>query len=290
MKRDFTAQKRDRRRIAARPDLAADHLRGSVSAPRFVAGRLMRVHAEIADLRNAPSAAAALDTQALHGERVAVFEEAGGWAWCQLANDSYVGYLPCDALAECGAKPTHRVSAPRTFAYEAASIKAPVRSALPMGAEVCAIGTNGPFFELEGGRFVFAEHLAETERFEADFVSVAERFLWTPYLWGGKSWLGIDCSGLVQIALAQAGVSAPRDTDMMAAELGFELATDASYSTLRRGDFVFWKGHIGVMRNGQLLLHANGHHMVVSSEPLALVIDRISLAGGGQVASVRRIG
>jgi len=249
----------------------------------------MRIGVEITDLRESPAATAPVQTQALYGEAVTVFEEAEGWAWGQLASDSYVGYLTCDALVEPGSQPTHRVRAPRSFVYASASMKSPVLMALPMGATIRVVASEGLFAEMEDGGFIFAAHLDAMDRCESDFVGVAERFLDAPYLWGGKSWLGLDCSGLVQIALAQAGVGAPRDTDMMVAELGSALAVDLA-SNLRRGDLVFWKGHVGVMQDRNLLLHANGHHMQVASEPLGQATDRISRAGGGPITAIRRVG
>ena len=279
----------DKRLTPARPDLAAAHLEGQVPAARFVAGRSMRVRDALADLRREPQPDGALDTQALHGEQVAVYEEHEGFAWVQLARDGYVGYLAAAALAPAGETPTHRVAVPWTPVYPAASIKLPRVGALPMGALARVIPEDGSFARLADGGFLWREHLTPANRFETDFVAVAERFLHAPYLWGGKSWTGVDCSGLVQIALAAAGVEAPRDADMQEQALGEPLACDASASGLRRGDLVFWKGHVGMMCDAATLLHANGHHMQVACEPLAAARRRILLAGAGDITSVRRL-
>jgi len=247
----------------------------------------MRIAAEIADLRRGPAADQPLDTQALHGETIVVFEEAGDWAWAQLDQDRYVGWIERSSLADPGPDPTHRVRAPRTFLYEEPSIKAPRFTALPMGASLRALRTQGSFTEIEAGGFVFSAHLRDIHEHERDFVAVAERFLNAPYLWGGKSWLGVDCSGLVQIALRQANLEAPRDTDMMMAELGVPLPLDRA--DLRRGDLVFWRGHVAIMQNAETLLHANATHMQVASEPLRQAAARIAQAGSGEICAIRRL-
>ena len=179
------------------------------------------------------------------------------------------------------------MQAPRTFVYPTRNIKSPPLSALPMNAFVHVMDSDGIFARLREG-FVQQRHLAPLEVATNDFVSVAEWFLHAPYLWGGKTWQGLDCSGLIQIALQAAGMDAPRDTDMQAAQLGAPLALD-DLSRLQRGDLVFWKGHVGVMRDAQNLLHANGYFMQVSSEPLQEARTRIAAGSFGDITSVRRL-
>jgi cell wall-associated NlpC family hydrolase len=278
----------DRRLTPARPDLAADHLRGLVDAPRYVNGEAKRVIAASAPLRRYPDAGAPLETEALHGENVTIFDEDGGWAWVQLDRDSYVGYLPGEALA-APSEPTHRVAALRTHAYPGPSIKLAPRMALSLGARLTIVGGEGDFAVSADGLHVWLKHLAEAGWREPDYVAVAERFLETPYLWGGRTSEGIDCSGLVQTALAAAGQASPRDSDMQEAALGEPIAIDEPRTPLARGDLVFWKGHVGIMRDPIALLHANGWHMRVVSEPLAEARDRIAANGGGDVTSARRI-
>ena len=278
----------DRRLTPARPDLAADHLRGLVDAPRYAKGRAMRVIAASAPLRRFADADAPLETEALYGESVTVYDEEGEWAWAQLDLDQYVGYLPCTALG-APLSPTHRVAALRTHAYPGPSIKLPPRIALSLGARVTIVRQEGDFAVSEGGLHLWSRHLAEVGSHEPDFVAVAERFLETPYLWGGRTSEGIDCSGLVQTALTAAGIAAPRDSDMMEAGLGRRIAIDDPETLFARGDLVFWRGHVGIMRDPLTLLHANGWHMKVVSEPLAEARDRIAANGGGQVTSVRRL-
>ncbi len=168
-------------------------------------------------------------------------------------------------------------------------MKAATAGILTRGARVAVGGESGDFVQLASGGFVFAPHLGTLASSTADFIAVAEGFAGSPYLWGGKSSLGIDCSGLVQIALAEAGLVAPRDTDLQQAALGESLPIDAALGHLRRGDLVFWKGHVGIMRDAEMLLHANGHHMLVASEPLAEARARILRKGAGEITAIKRI-
>jgi cell wall-associated NlpC family hydrolase len=279
----------DRRLTPARPDLAAAHLRGTVEAARYVEGRLMHVVAEVADLRPVPSLESGIDTQALFGEEVMLYDTEEGWGWVQLKRDSYVGYLSLQALAEGPAEATHRLVSNRTFIYPGPNMKLPVLGALPLNAELSISGSEGDFLRLSQGGFIFAAHAAPLHEYEKDFVGVAERLLNVPYLWGGKSPLGLDCSGLVQLSLAAAGQAAPRDTDLQEKHLGTDLAFDETLAGLKRGDVVFWKGHVGIMRDARELLHANVHHMRVASEPLAEAVARIKARAGAEITSIERL-
>ena len=279
----------DKRLTLARPDLAAASLRGRVEAARYVEPQCDCVIAEVADVRQFPSPSAPLETQALRGEIVHVCEIDEGWAWGQLESDGYVGYLPAALLAPAGPAPTHRVQVLRTFLYPGPSMKLPVERALPLNARVCVSDITGAFARLGDEGFVWADHLAPLDRVEPDFVAVAERFVGVPYLWGGKSPLGLDCSGLVQTSLAAAGMAAPRDTDMQEQALGAPLPVNDDLGGLQRGDLVFWKGHVGIMRDAHVLLHANGHHMLVASEALRGAVERIRSSSFGAITSIRRL-
>ncbi len=279
----------DRRLTPARPDLAAAHLRGQVEAAAYVPGRVMHVGAGIADLHHAPASDAPLVTQALFGEVVTLYEDHEGWGWVQLASDGYVGYIAMNALTEAAINPTHRVQVNRSFVYPGPNMKLPAREGLPLGALVGVRSVQSGFAQIDEAGFVFADHLCAGDEKERDFVAVAERLLHVPYLWGGKTSLGIDCSGLVQVSLAAAGIAAPRDTDLQEKALGSLLAFDAELAGLQRGDLIFWRGHVGIMRDENTLLHANAHHMLVASESLRGVRDRVFEKSSQPISSIRRL-
>ena len=281
----------DPRVTPARPDLAAAHLRGRVMATRFVDGTLSEVAAPLADLRRAPAPDSLLDTQALMGERVTVYETSEeGWAWGQLAADSCVGYLPAGALRPAGAAATHKVAALHTLMFPGPSSKLPPLAALPLGARLVIAQDAPPFAVTTAGGFVPARHLCPIDAVQSDMVAVAERFRDAPYLWGGKTSLGIDCSGLVQVALDACGIACPRDSDQQEAALGAALPAHdiLSRTDLRRGDLVFWPGHVAIARDAATLIHANAFHMAVAIEPTAEAIARAA-ATGAPVTSVRRL-
>jgi cell wall-associated NlpC family hydrolase len=240
------------------------------------------VTAALLDLTAAPEPQAELATQLLHGEAFTVYETRGdGLAWGQAALDGYVGYVSAAGLGPAG-EPGRRTTALWSQIYPRPKIRARAETELPFLAEVSGEEAEDGFVRLREGGYVPRPHL---EPVAGDFVAQAERFLGVPYLWGGRSARGIDCSALVQLALIACGVPAPRDSDMQAAMVGSLLEPDA---TPRRGDLVFWKGHVGILRDDTTLLHANAHHMAVASEPLETAVTRIAAAGGGPVTARRR--
>jgi cell wall-associated NlpC family hydrolase len=271
---EATEKSLDRRLNAFRPDVADIALQGRVDATRFVQGEPARINIPVAQLRPVADLAQGIDTELLFGETVRVFDRADGFAWVQADQDGYVGYLPEAALGELE-EPTHRIVVPRTFVYPQPELRTFPTAALSMGSRITVTGeveTRGTlYFRLSTGGAVIARHcLPVGETAGDDYVAVAERFIEAPYLWGGRSGFGIDCSALMQLSLMMVGKTAPRDTDMQA-----RFGTAITREELRRGDLVFWKGHVGMMEDEEVLLHANGHTMSVAREDFEAAVKRI---------------
>jgi cell wall-associated NlpC family hydrolase len=278
----------DPRMTPARPDLAAKYLEGKIEAARFVTGEEFEISDAIAPLRSAPSPDAELATQALKGERATIYDRnSEGWAWGQLSSDGYVGWLPDRALAKPSGQSTHKITAIRTFAFPGPSIKLPPVTALVMGTTVIVTRQDGAFAVTREGWYLPRQHVGNIDGHADDFVAVAERFVGTPYLWGGKSSLGIDCSGLVQVSLNAAGTGCPRDSDMQQDGLGRAL-TSAESKKLQRGDLIFWKGHVAIARDAHTIVHANAHDMATAIEATSDAIARIK-AAGSEIISIKRL-
>jgi cell wall-associated NlpC family hydrolase len=274
----------DPRITPARGDLAASSLRGNVEAKSFVEGETSAICVGRTGLRAGPSATSGMASEVLFGETLTVYERRDGWAWVQCALDDYVGYVREEALGE-PMRPTHRVIATSTPLLPAPDVKRPALDLLPMNAQVHVAGYEGRFARLASRGFVFADHLVTLDDRQKDWVAIAERFLGAPYIWGGKTYEGLDCSGLVQTALQTAGIACPRDSDMQEKALGRAVE---DLSRPQRGDLVFWKGHVGIMLDGARMLHANAHSMNVTIERLSEAIVRIAKTGS-EVTSLRRL-
>jgi cell wall-associated NlpC family hydrolase len=270
----------DPRLTLARDGIAARSLEGIIPAAHYIDTATRQAAVPSAALRHAPSLAAEQLDQLLFGEPFEVLDEADGWAFGQATRDGYVGYVEAAALGEPTA-PTHTVRALRTYAFSAPSIKAPPTGLYSMNALIAAEEREGRFVKTAGGWFV-EDHLVPIGQAEADYVAVAERFVGTPYLWGGRESLGLDCSGLVQQALYASGLACPRDSDQQAV-MGEPVAA------LRRGDLVFWRGHVAIMISAADIIHANAWHMAVVIEPLAEAVARINSRGGGGPTAYRRL-
>ena len=278
----------DPRLTPARGDLAAKYLEGTIKAARFVAGEEFEISEAIAPLRNGPSSDAKLATQALLGERVTVYDRnSEGFAWGQLNSDGYVGWLPDRALTKPGTAATHKVTALRTFAFPGPSIKLAPVDTLVMGTRLTVVREQGAFAVTRQNWYLPRQHVARIDAMAEDFVAVAERFVGTPYLWGGKSSLGIDCSGLVQVSLNAAGTGCPRDSDMQRDSLGRTLEA-VEPRRLQRGDLIFWNGHVAIARGADSIVHANAHHMATVIENTSDAIARIK-AAGSEILTIKRL-
>lgn len=273
----------DPRLNAFRPDLADFRLEGRVEAAHYVEAKRAEVMAACVDVRRAPDAASGLDTQFLLGERVRVYESKNGWSWVQSERDRYVGYMRGADLGPGHLKPTHEIVAPRTFAYREPDMKTPAVRALSMGSRFSVAGmaeTRGlDYVVTDAGEAIVAKHVRLIAPRAEDYVAWAEKLLGAPYLWGGTSAFGVDCSGLVSLSMRMAGHDVLRDTPMQESSIG--AALDRKRTGLKRGDLVFWKGHVAIVADdGRTILHASGHTMDVALEPLNAAIERIGYLYG----------
>lgn len=241
----------------------------------------MRVAAPSAFLRGRPDAKAEALTELLFGEEVIVSFSRADWAEVENLTDGYKGFMPAAALDDACPAPTHHVAALRTLVYPEPNLKVPPIGALSFLSRIRPSDERNGFAELASDVWVFADHLAPIGSVEPDHVKTALRFLEVPYLWGGRTAQGLDCSALVQLSLAAAGIVAPRDSGPQRAALGHRVLGDAPP---RSGDLVFWPGHVAIMIHDGMVVHANAHHMAVTIEPLAAVIMRVGMA-----SEVRRL-
>ncbi|HEV7368055.1 C40 family peptidase [Arenibaculum sp.] len=267
-----------------RPDLAAASLRGVVEAGRFVEGAPRQARLGRAPIVGEPDPAARRVSELLFGEVFTVYDERPGWAWGQCAADGYVGWVPAQALSDRVHAPTHRLKALRSFVFPEPDLKTPPLDTLSLGTPLAVAGERSGWCGLAGGGWVFARHVEPVGADPHDPVETALAFLGTPYLWGGRSSIGIDCSGLVQAAFAMANLQVPRDSDMQRAAIGTLASPDGRDFAFRRGDVVGFPGHVGLMLDAERLVHATGFHLAVCIEPVAAVAER---AGG--ILAVRRV-
>lgn len=280
----------------ARPDVAAAHLRGIVPAERYVAGTRHQAIRGIVPLRGRPDAEAAMTTELLFGETFTAYDSADGWAWGQCDHDGYVGYVEARGLGTEVAEATHRIVALRTFVYPAPDLKRPPLRAISLTAPIAVVETSadGKYLRIHPEGWVPAVAAAPVSSVSLDWTAVAERFLDVPYLWGGRSSLGLDCSGLIQVALAACGRPCPRDTYMQVPILGTAVPNgsgpdDRGGPDLRRGDVVFFPGHVGLMVDGHRMIHANATRMRVSIDPVAEVAGWTLASDGRGITAVRRL-
>jgi cell wall-associated NlpC family hydrolase len=290
----------DPRLNAFRPDLADLTLRDAIKADKYVEPMLRQCLRGVVPMLESPDLDARQTSQVRYGEFMDVFEmREDGFIWAQNRSDRYVGYVPIgDALGDSIAMLSNRVTALRTFIYPEPDVKAPPVDELTLGSFVSIIGKTDMFVELTNGGYVFAKHVMASEFADTpDYVFTAGRMLHTPYLWGGRTPRGIDCSGLVQLALEMAGIDVPRDSDQQFEALGKPLDTHWRDRAWQRGDIVFFRGsqlicnHVGIMTGTDHMINANGDSMDVTVEPLADIVRRYDeIIGVADAEDVRRLG
>lgn len=269
----------DRRLTPFSGEIALNSLRGRLEAARFTQGTPARVIAPVVDLLTAAGGVEARrDRQLLFGAQVLRIDARDGYSFVQAQADGYCGWVQSAALSE-GRAATHYVSAPATHIYTAPDFKSPERASLSLGSQVSLRGTTGRFAEVEDG-WIPLQHLSDTPA--ADPVAIAESLIGTPYLWGGNSRFGIDCSGLVQIAMRAAGRACPADSDLQRA------AFAATEGPPQRGDLMFWPGHVAWVADNTRILHANSTYMCVMHEGIEAALARIEAQGDGPFLGLHR--
>jgi len=285
----MTDTKPDPRTHPYRDDIAADFMEGKVEAKTFVKGEGRRLGAASAPVMTKPDGGALQGSELLFGEAFTVYEDAGGWSWGQCGHDGYVGYVPSEALSGDVPEPTHWVTAVRSLVFPDPKGEYPPGLSLSMTARVAVDGEEGDYVRLATGGWMFSKHLAAVGETRPDFIDTAWRFRRVPYLWGGRGGLGIDCSGLIQVPLAAAGVAVPRDSDMQARELGDEVPVPGDLASLRAADILFFPGHVGVYLGNGEMLHASSHDMMVAIHPLGDILERMHARHGKGITGVRRV-
>ena len=282
----------DPRITPARHDLAAEHLRGKVQAERYTPGVTLEIAVPKAALLREPRLNAPMETEVLFGERFVAYELDEEFTWGQCEQDGYVGYVASSCFSERGEPPTHRVSVRQSRAYAEPSGKAHSPHALSLGSRLVVAADLGRFLEIiwSGAPNVFvpSSHVKTIAEPESDFATIAELFLGVPYVWGGRTSLGLDCSALVQLALAESGIKAPRDSDMQREDVGNLIGSEEALGHIQRGDLVFWKNHVAIALDERRIIHANALAMAVSIDE-AITFAKAVEASEGPVIAVKRL-
>ena len=263
----------DPREYAYKAGLAADYMRGLIGSQKFVVGKMFQVKINVASLKKSPDQSSEQVSELLFGEEIIIYEIVNAWAWGQSQTDGYVGYVSMDHISSKVQENTHEVTALRAFVYRQPDIKAPTITCLSMSSQLSITHSKGLFAHIENLGWIFEKSIRALGGIESDFVSVAQKFTGTPYLWGGRSSFGIDCSGLVQLSLRGVGVLCPRDTDQQASSVGSPINDEIT--KLLRGDLIYMNGHVAIMVDPNTILHANAFHMSVEHESLDGFLSRL---------------
>lgn len=272
----------DRRLTPANKRVADPSMRSKWPGVTYVDPTPYAIHWPMVDLMSAPEGHR--DRQLLFGETVDVYEKHEGWAFIRAVKDGYVGYVPQSSLLQMP-EASHRIASAASHVYDKPNFKARDLMRLSHGCQLHALDVVDGFVQIAEG-FVPEVHCVSIDERQPDPVTEAKLFLDTPYLWGGNSRFGIDCSGLIQAAFLACGIPCPGDSDMQAETLGYELPEE---EPVQRNDLLFWKGHVALVVNSARIIHANAHHMTVTYEDLDTAIDRIAAQGDGPVTTRRRV-
>lgn len=275
----MTGPRLDPRSTPATERVALDSLRGLVERPDYTAGRPARVVRPVVDLRRQPNGPR--DRQILFGTDVIVIETRDGWSFVQSDADGYCGWLLDETLATDQPWITHRVRAAQTVIYPEPSFKVDEIGALSLNSLVTVTEHHGRFMRLASGGWVPEQHLSEDP--DRDPADVAGLLIGTPYVWGGNSRWGIDCSGMVQAAALACGIACPGDSDQ---QCDFFPEVNDNW---RRGDLLFWPGHVAMVTGPDTMIHANAHAMAVTYERISQAVERIEASGDGALIGARRL-
>lgn len=257
----------DPRLTPANARVAAIELNGQMGKVDYRKGEWKQCNAPISELRSKPDGT--ICSQILFGERFRVLEELAGWAFGQCERDNYVGYVKSSTLGDSAPR-TNWVKSLVALKYPEIDIKSAPSGWFSFGSRMQVVNRVDNFCELAEGGFVPSMHLYNDSNRPSDHLTLASLFLGLPYYWGGNGSLGVDCSGLVQMASQAIGYNCPRDSDMQ-----WQWMKTIDREEANAGDFVFWQGHVGILSENQNLIHSTAHHMQVVCEPLEWVEQRI---------------